>query len=158
MAKFIPNENSYIGFSIATLATTGPGVYAVTAAEVTAAVELTGFTTSLNASSQGNNVPTPNFSTLFETSILGTSQATFTADFYRDDDTDTAWDTLPRKTEGFFIISRFGGKPSTAGDKCEVWPVRVTSRAMANMTNNTVETFTVTCAVPEEPDEDVTIT
>jgi hypothetical protein len=33
----------------------------------------------------------------------------------------------------------------------------VTSRTMANMSNNTVLTFTVSCAVNEEPDEDAVV-
>jgi hypothetical protein len=127
-----------------------------TVAEVNACIDLTDLTMSFNASAQGNAVPTPSFSKLFETSILGTSQATFTADFYRDDEDDLAWNTLQRATKGFFIISRYGGKPA-ASDICEVWPVTVLSRAMANMANNTVESFTVTCAVPQEPAEDAVV-
>ena len=111
----------------------------------------------LNASSRGNTVPTPSFDTLFETSTAGTSAATFDADFYRDDVDDAAWELLPRGTRGFFIISRFGGTGADglpiATDEVEVWPVMVTSRSMANMSNNTVLTFTVSCAVTEEPDE-----
>jgi hypothetical protein len=53
-------------------------------------------------------VPTPSFASLFETSISGTVSATFTAEFYRDDEDDLAWDTLPRATNGFFVVSRFG--------------------------------------------------
>ena len=53
--------------------------------------------------------------------------------------------------------SRYGGKPTTAGDKLEVWPVRVISRTASNMTNNTVATFTVTFSVPEEPAEDAVL-
>lgn len=124
--------------------------------DIDTAVDLTALTMSLNFSSQGNAVPTPSFSTLFETSILGTSQATATADFYRDDEDDLAWDTLPRATKGFFIIRRFGGMP-VVGDDIEVWPVTILSRAMANMANNTVESFTVTCAVPKEPSEDAVV-
>lgn len=151
MGRIIPNENTWVGFATTLTGT----IDAPKVADITGAVELTHYLVSINASSQGNAVPTPSFDTLFETSILGTSQATFTADFYRDDGAtlDKAWDTLPRATKGFFIIARFGGIPSTVADKCEVWPVTVLSRAMSNMSNNTVETFTVTCAVPVEPNE-----
>jgi len=150
MGRFIPNENTFVGLASALVGS----VDAPTVADVNGSVDLTDLTMSLNASAQGNAVPTPSFSHLFETSIVGTSQATFTADFYRDDEDDLAWDSLPRLTAGFFIISRFGGKPNTIGDKCEVWPVRVLSRAMSNMANNTVESFTVTCSVPSVPGED----
>jgi hypothetical protein len=158
MARIIPNENTWIGFaadgSIANIA-------APTAAQVAAAVDLTGYTISLNASSRGNTVPTPSFDSLFETSTSGTSAATFDADFYRDDEDDTAWETLPRGTRGFFLISRFGGSGAAnlpiAADPLEVWPVMITSRTMANMSSNTVLTFTVSCSVNEEPDEDAVV-
>ena len=153
MARIIPNEQTWVGF-----ATTVAGPNLVpTAANITAATDVTGLLMSLNASSRGNTVPTPSFDSLFETSTVGTSQATFDADFYRDDTDDDAWDLLPRGTEGYFIISRFGGsgadqKPQ-AGDTVEVWPVTVVSRTMANMANNTVMSFTVSCSVNIEPNE-----
>lgn len=152
MARIIPNEETFICF-----ATTIADITSPTAAEVAGGVDVTGSCISLNASSQGNTVPTPAFDSLFETSTAGTSTATFTADFYRDDEDDTAWTTLPRATRGYFVISRFGGKGDgnmpIAADKCEVWPVMVTSRTMANMSSNTVQTFTATCAVIQEPSE-----
>jgi hypothetical protein len=158
MARIIPNENTWIGFA----ADNGVSdIHSPSAAEITAAVDLTGYCISLNASSRGNTVPTPAFDSLFETTTAGTSAATFDADFYRDDDDDLAWETLPRATRGFFIISRFGGtgtlnKP-IAGDTVEIWPVMVTSRTMANMSSNTVLTFTASCSVNVEPDEEATV-
>lgn len=134
---------------------------APTAAEITAAVELTPFLMSINATSSGNIVPTPSLDTLFETSIIGTSTATFTADFYRDDSNDAAWLTLPRGTKGYFLISRFGGRGANqkpiAGDFVEVWPVSVVSRTATNLANNTVQTMTVTCAVPVEPNDSAVV-
>jgi len=157
MARVIPNEQTWVGFATAIVATD----LVPTEAEVAGATNLTPFLMSINASSQGNTVPTPSFDSLFETSIVGTSQATFTADFYRDDTTDTAWTTLPRGTEGFFIISRFGGTGADqipeAGDVVEVWPVNVVSRVAANMANNTVQTFTINCSVNIVPNEAATV-
>lgn len=156
MARLIPNESTWIGF-----ATTVASIAAPTAAEVAAATELTGFVVSVNAASQGNQVPTPSLDSLFETSVPGTVQAQFQADFYRDDTTDTAWDTLPRGTTGYFVISRFGGSGADrlpiAADEVEIWPVTVTSRTMGNMTSNQVLMFSVTCSVPVEPVEAATV-
>jgi hypothetical protein len=159
MAKVIPNDNTWVGFAI----TVAAADLVPTAIEVSGATNLSGLVMALNASSTGNVVPTPTFDTLFETSIIGTSQATFTADFYRDSvsSSDVAWTTLARGTRGFFIISRFGGSGTDnepeAGDTVEVWPVAVVSRAMQNMSNNTVQMFTVTCSVPVEPNESAEI-
>lgn len=155
--RLIPNENCWIGFTTASIT----NLAAPTAAQITAATEVTDDVISLTASSTGNTVPTPSLKTLFETSIAGTSAAQFTADFYRDDEADVAWDLLPRGTVGFFFISRFGGsgagnKPA-AGDKLEVWPVEVTSRSAAALSSNTAQMFTVTASVPKEPAEDAVV-
>lgn len=158
MARIIPNENTWVGFVAEGTIT---NINAPTAANVAAAVDLTSYVISLNASSRGNVVPTPAFDSLFETSTSGTSAATFDADFYRDDEDDAAWETLPRGTRGHMIISRFGGTGTDnlpiATDVVEVWPVMVTSRTMANMSNNTVLTFTASCSVYAEPDEEATV-
>ena len=157
MGRVIPNEQTWVGFAT----TIASSTLAPTAAEVTAADDLTPFLMSLNASAQGNQVPTPSFDSLFETSIVGTSQATFAADFYRDDTADTAWETLPRGTKGYFIISRFGGSGTDqkpiAGDIVEVWPVEIVSRTAANMQNNSVQTFSINAAVNTPPAESIAV-
>ena len=158
MAKIIPNQNTWIGYAT-TLADTTTLV--PTDLELSTSLDLTPFVISLNAASQGNIVPTPSLDSLFETSIQGTSQASFSGDFYRDDTNDDAWDAFTRGDAGYFFVSRFGGTGTNnvpiAGETVEVWPVRVVSKTMANMANNTVETFTLTRAVPVEPNEDATV-
>lgn len=91
MSRFIPNENTWVGFTTARPA----DLASPTASEVAACTVLTGFIVSLNPQAQGNTVPTPNLDSLYET-VPGTVQASFTGDFYRDDTTDTAWESLPR--------------------------------------------------------------
>lgn len=152
--RVIPNENAWIGFT-----TTRPAnLAAPTETEINGATVLTNFIVSITAQSQGNTVPTPNIDTLFETSVPGTSQASFTADMYRDDAADTAWETLTRGEVGYFFVSRFSGTgvkhAPKSGDKVEVWPVRITSRTAGPLTSNTAQTFTCVAAVPEEPAED----
>lgn len=153
MARLIPNESTWVGFATTIAATD----LEPTAAEVAAATVVTPLLISLNASSTGNTVPTPSFDTLFETSVPGTVSAQFSADFYRDDADDDAWDAFPRGTTGFMIISRFGGSGTAnlpvAADEVEVWPITVTSRTMQNMASNQVLMFSLTCSIPEEPNE-----
>ena len=153
MARLIPNESTWVGFATTIAATD----LEPTAAEVAAATVVTPLLISLNASSTGNTVPTPSFDTLFETSVPGTVSAQFSADFYRDDADDDAWDAFPRGTTGFMIISRFGGSSTAnlpiAADEVEVWPITVTSRTMQNMASNQVLMFSLTCSIPEEPNE-----
>lgn len=157
MAKIIPNENSWIGFS-----TTAPAsLSAPTETEVAAATTLTPYVVSITANAQGNTVPTPALDSLFDRTIIGTTQGSFQADMYRDSVDDLAWDTLPRTTVGYFYISRFGGegtgKRPVAGNGVEVWPVAITQRAGSQMTSNTVQTFTVNAAVTDPPEENAIV-
>jgi hypothetical protein len=157
MARVIPNENTWIAFSETMPANIG----APTLADLGTATDITCLCSTINASAQGNAIPTPDLCTLFEKSIVGTSSATFTGDFYRDDIDDAAWEMFPRGTRGVVYISRFGGSGTghmpTTGDTMEVWPVEVTSRAAGPLSSNTPQTFTVTCAVNEEPSEDAVV-
>jgi hypothetical protein len=158
MARVIPNGNTYVAFCT-TIASTA---LVPTAAEIAAGVNLTPFIISINASTNGNTVATPSFDSTFETNIPGTVTATFEADMYRDATTDTAWTTLPRGTAGFMVISRFGGtgtlKLPVSTNKVEVWPVLVMTRSAQNMTNNTAQTMTVQCSVPQVPNESAIVT
>lgn len=160
MANMIPNQNSFVGYAAS--AAGKPFGFTVTnaptLAEIGTLVDLTDFIVSINASATGNTVPTPRLKSLFETSVPGTSTATFTADMYRDDAADTAWDTLPRGQRGSFLIKRFGGtgldgRPDT-GEDCELWPTQVVSRAASALQSGQAETFTLTASVPIEPVED----
>ena len=158
MARLIPNENTRVLFlpEIAS-ETLAPTVAELASGPTDDAVDLTEFLVTLDASTTGNTVPTPSFASLFETSISGTVSATFTAEFYRDDENDDAWDTLPRATSGFFVISRFGftgtGGAPVAGDVVEVWPVLITARSAMSLTNNEVQRFGIESSVPVEPNE-----
>jgi hypothetical protein len=159
MSKLIPNENTWVGFEVVTTFPTD--LTAPSAADIASAENLTPFVVSINASATGNTVPTPALDSLFETSVPGTSAATFQGDFYRDDEDDAAWDALQRGVKGVFYISRFGGKGTDKmpilADKCEVWPVIITSRSAAALSSNTAQTFTVTAAVTVEPAENATV-
>lgn len=163
-SRIIPNENTWIGW--VEFADIPVDIESPTVAEVALAIDVTCYVMSLNASAQGNTVPTPALCSLFETSVAGTSQASFTGEFYRDAYQttpsgplydDVAWKTFTRGTDGAFIISRFGGqgpnKEPIAAQECEVWPVEITSRAAGPLSSNTVQTFSVTAAVNTEPAE-----
>ena len=168
MTFIVPNEECFIGFHPDGLPA---DLCAPTMAEIGATVDLTCFVQSINATAQGNTVPTPVLCSLFERQVPGTSNATFTAEFYRDKDlvttpgsiTDLAWDTLYRKRTGAFIIGRFGitydqGVPVVGGgDQVEVWPVEITSRAAGPMSSGTPMMFSITCAVNIEPCEDAVV-
>lgn len=184
MARIIPNNNTWIGFLPVTGAFAGLSGYSTTwnsvssgaatisQAEIDSAYDITPFLISLTAQSTGNTVPTPTLDSLFEGNIPGTVNASFTMDLYRDDatytdantsvsDTDFAWNKLARGQKGYVIVSRYGGtgtnQEPTAGNIVEIWPVIVTARTAGAVSSNTVQTFTVTAAVPQEPAESATV-
>ena len=116
---------------------------------------------SINASSQGNTVPTPSICSLFETSIPGTSAATFTGDFYRDDEDDECVGRVAPWHQGrvLHLALRWSWRLASPclRRSVEVWPVIVTSRAAAALASNTAQTFTLTCAVIDVPAEDAVV-
>jgi hypothetical protein len=165
VAKIIPNQNSWIGFTLtapaaytASAAVAGTAV-SVTETELDAATNLTALTVSLQASSQGNAIPTPALDSLFDRSIIGTVQGQFQGDFYRDSvqTSDVAWTNLARGVSGYFLVSRFGGtgtnKIPRSGNNVEIWPVGITARTASQMTSNTVQTFTCMGALLDPPAE-----
>jgi hypothetical protein len=158
MARVIPNEVTQVVF----VPVVADEDLVPTVTEIEAGTELTSELVTLDASTTGNTVPTPSFASLFETSISGTVSATFTAEFYRDDEDDVAWDALPRATRGYFVIARFGfsgtdGAPD-AGDEVEVWPILITARSALSLTNNEVQRFGIEASVFQEPNETAAIT
>jgi hypothetical protein len=158
MARVIPNEVTQVVF----VPVVADEDLVPTVTEIEAGTELTSELVTLDASTTGNTVPTPSFASLFETSISGTVSATFTAEFYRDDEDDVAWDALPRATRGYFVIARFGfsgtdGAPA-AGDEVEVWPILITARSALSLTNNEVQRFGIEASVFQEPNETAAIT
>ena len=158
MAKLIANERVYMGWF--------PGFDAFadytqpTAAELTSGVDYTCWLISVNASAQGNSVPTPDLCSLFETTVPSTASATFTADFYKDDEDDTPWENLVRSSQGYFVLERMkpvGADPLETGALVEVWPVYVISRAAGPLTSSQVQMFTLNCSVPKVPVEDYSV-
>lgn len=163
MSTLIPNANCWISF--ATVYPIAAATLVPKATEIASpgSTDLADFVISITASSTGNTVPTPKLKSLFEPSIAGTSTAAFSSEMYRDSvkANDIAWNMLPRGTSGVFYIARFGGtgafKLPVLADVVEVWPVLVSSRAGSAMTSNTAQTFSLTCAVPQVPNESAVV-
>jgi hypothetical protein len=145
----------------------------ITTSELNTSYDITPFVISVTAQTTGNTVPTPTLDSLFEGNIAGTVNASLTMDLYRDDASytdpntsqsgvDFAWAKLPRGQKGYVVISRFGGTATNqepaAGETIEIWPVVVTARTAGAVTSNTVQTFTITAAVPFEPAEAASVT
>lgn len=153
--RFIPNENSWVGFAAVITGT----LQSPKVADITGAVDLTRMVQGLTASSTGQAVPTPSFDSLWNGSIPGTIDGSFQMDCYRDDvaASDKAWTTLPRTTVGTIFIARHGGIPSSVADAVESWSIVVLSRSVPAMTTNTPVGVTITASTPIEPAEDAVV-
>ena len=147
---------------------------APTVAELSDGTDLTGFLTrdGLKTPATGNTVDISDASSLFNSTAPGSyggDAAELTC--YRDtlDTNDTAWNALPRGTTGYLVVARAGWAQSettgigsndgtpTDGDRCEVYPVTVISRAMADTADNEASKFTVSLAITQEPADDAAV-
>lgn len=142
---------------------------APTLTEVQAGTDITGFLRSLETPNEGSIVDAPAADSTFNETVRGThgGQA-ITGEFYRDKGstdgspgTDTAWDTLPRGTEGYLVIARFGGSGAdgalAVGDIVDVWPVDVATRENLPYERNQPTRFRLQSGVPDQPNEDVAL-
>lgn len=133
-----------------------------TVAELAAGVHLT-------PSMRRDGLSTPQSGTTIDASDLASRQNkqaagsyggdSWTLRMFRDDDTDTGWETLPPGTEGYLVVRRFGGTAVafTAADVVEVAPIEVISRSMADTSDTDNQNFTVSLAVTGEIIEDAVV-
>ena len=159
MARFIPD-----GVLEVVLATAVADMEAPTLAEVTAGTRATGFLRSLSTPLEGSVVDISDVSSRFNKTTAGTyGGQEASMEFYRDDTqaNDTMWNLLPRGTTVYALIARRGGSGTggiiTTGDYVDVWKLEVVTRNPADYSRNEPTGFMVSCAVPEEPQEDVTV-
>lgn len=140
---------------------------APTTTEINAGTDLTAFLKrdGLTTPKSGKTISLADVSSPFDKTGAGTYGGdAMTLKFYRDSvsGSDTAWSTLvplsaaaPAGTEGFLVVRRFGGASVAfaTGNVVEVWPVSVISREMDAIAENEAQSFTVMCAVTDEPDD-----
>lgn len=159
MARFIPD-----GVLKLTLAPDVDDMTAPTSAEITAGDDATGFLRAMSTPLEGSTVDISDVSSRYNKTTSGTyGGQEVTMEFYRDDDQaeDTIWNLLPRGTTIYAIIARRGGSGTDGaideGDYVDVWQLEVITRNPADYSRNEPTGFTVSFAVPEEPQEDVTV-
>ena len=169
MARIQPTGTIAIQFVPTVADKTAP-----TVTELGAGTDLTPFVTrdGLKTPATGNTVDISDVSDLFNSTAPGSyggDAAELTC--YRDtkESADLAWTTLPRGTTGFLVVARSGfgqdsetgmgsndGTP-TAGDRCEVYPVTVISRAMNDTADNEASKFTCSLAITAPPADDASV-
>lgn len=132
-------------------------------ADLNAGTELTGFLTDggLSTALDGSIVDAADMSDAFNKTSSGTfGGQPLTIELFREFPTDTAWDALPRGTDGYFSISRGGlAAPGTfaVADVIELWTIEVVTRNPLDVARNEMQRFTIECAVPAVPLEDFAI-
>ena len=152
MARITPDGYTKIHFvpTVAAPAT-------ITLVEIAAGEELTPFLTpaGLDTPEDGTDADSSSIASPRDFSVPATIGGDITGEFYRDDGTgsttDAAWDALPRLTQGYLVIARFGGTDTDnaikVADEVEVWEVRVSQRSNSRITRGEVLRFTSTFAV-----------
>jgi hypothetical protein len=157
MSRIVFEENTTIWF-VASIS----NVNSPTAAEINAGVNLTSWCPKdgLKFGVTNNKVPIGAIDTAFDAEIQGSWGAELTFDFFRDDSADTAYTTLPRKTNGYFVIRPWGAAPTAvaaAADKVSVWPVQTGQRIPNDSAANENQRFTCECAVTSTPNLGTTV-
>ena len=154
MARITPDGYTKIHFLPTVTVPAAP-----TMAQFAAGTELTPFLTpaGLDTPETATDADTSSIASPRDFSVPATIGGDVTGEFYRDDGsgTDDAWDALPRLTQGFLVISRFGGTGTdnaiAATDVVEVWEVRGAERSNARLTRGEALRFTSKFSVAADP-------
>ncbi|MEV7422872.1 hypothetical protein [Streptomyces sp. NPDC091212] len=147
---------------------------APTIAEISAGTNLSDHVTrdGLKTPSSGNTIDSADIGSRFNKTSPGTyggDAAEITAHRDSQSTSDLAWNTLEQDAIGFLIVGRSGfgqsattglgtknGTP-TAGDRVEVLPITVISRAMNDTGDNETSKFTASLAITGEPEQDAVV-
>lgn len=134
---------------------------APTVAEIEAGEDLTSFVPKdgIQFGFSDNTVDIGAIDTSFDAQVMGSWGAGLTISFFRDDEDDLAWDTLPRRSVGNFVIrtNKASGAEPAASDDVMVFPVQTGQRIMNDSGANEKQRFSVTCAVTDTPDLDAAV-
>ncbi|MFJ2717406.1 hypothetical protein [Streptomyces sp. NPDC087437] len=147
---------------------------APTVAEIAAGVNISDHVTrdGLKTPSSGNTIDAADIGSRFNKTAPGTyggDAAEITA--HRDSKAanDLAWTSLEQDTITFLVVARSGFDQQTAtglgtkdgvakaGDRCEVYPVTVISRAANDTGDNETAKFTASLAITGEPEQEAVV-
>lgn len=134
----------------------------VTAAEANAGDDLTSFIRTLpDIPRTANLVDVATLNSKFEKRQVGTRGGdVISAEFLRDDGTDTAYDTLVEDVSGYLIVARAGLTTSGSfgmSDSVDVFPVTVASIADGSPGRNDPDFFVAELAVTDDPSRNQTL-
>lgn len=157
MGKYAPPGKSEVHFT-----ETASDYTAITISEANDGTDLTSFIRTLpDIPRTANLVDVATLDSKFEKRQVGTRGGDMiSAEFLRDDGTDTAYTTLAEDTAGYLIVARKG--LATAGtfatsDIVDVFPVTVASVADGNPGRNDPDFFVAEMAVTDDPSRNQTL-
>lgn len=157
MARFVYEGKTNV-YWLTTIATTStPSL-----TEIQAGVDLTNFTAKdgVAVNINTNNVDSATIAEIFDAQVVGSYGADVQLTMFRDDGTDTAWNTCTYGSNGFLVIDRFnlsGADPGN-GDKVEVWPAEMHVPSPENSGANTNVRFVEKFAITSQPYLSATVT
>lgn len=127
-----------------------------TAAELTAGTDYTPVLTAVAGFAvTAADVDNATFASNFNTTIPGVRSSSSSTWTLKADSTSTdARATLTEGTNGYVVIYPEG---ITTGNKCSVWPVRISSVSVDSVARDALATITVTFSIPEPPVENIAI-
>ncbi len=143
-------------------------IAAPTVAELNAGVDLTALMTrdGLDTPLDGSVIDVAGANSRYNATAPGTYGGQPIESIFKRDKvsaSDTAWNTLPPGTTGFYGVRRFGGATGVssdafvAGQKIEVWPIEVVTRKPMRIAENDAQKCTVQCSVPTDPNLNATV-
>lgn len=134
---------------------------APTAAQVTAGTALTAQIAEISGFTFSNSpIQTPDMATKFVSQIPGedtTEDSSIT--FYEDKSSNPIRTALAKDVNGYIVIFSAGtaGASPAAADKCEVWPVTISSNARKFSAGNEAAQYEVRFATTDEPAVDAVV-
>jgi hypothetical protein len=155
VAKFITAENAEVWWVPSISNTSAP-----TVTELNAGTRLSSFIRGgFQADFSSNLVDAAVITSAFNSTVAGTyggGTNTITGLLY-DDTTNTAWNTLPRGTAGYFVVSlagtanQSGASWATGNVATGVFPAEVVSRTFPDLTRDALVEFNVEYAITSAP-------
>jgi hypothetical protein len=158
MVRFMQKGRTKVRFAT----TIASATLVPTTAEATSATDLTVQLSEINGFTFSNNpISTPDMSTTFVSNIPGEDTADASSMvFYEDTVTNPISTALAKGTVGYVLFFRRGlaGASPAIGDKCDVWPVQVSSNVPMYSTGNEASRYTVNFACTAVPGFEKTLT
>jgi hypothetical protein len=150
MARFMRKGKSKVYWVLTISNKSAPSTAEITAGTALQAsiAEINGFTF------QNNPIDVPDMGSAFVSKIMGEDTVEDSNIVFYEDDTATTIPTaLAKGTAGHIVIFYKGtaGASPAASDKCEVWPVTVSSQARLYTTGNEAAQYRVSFANTGEP-------